>query len=56
MVPFLGLGEFLERDRVIPRTHWRTDKKEIDEWCENKIQAFTVRELQCIANDREVEE
>ena len=28
----------------MPRTHWRPNKKEIDEWFENKIQEFAVRE------------
>ena len=26
------------------RTHWRPNKKEIDEWFEKKIQEFTMRE------------
>ena len=44
MVPLLGPREFLERDQVVPREHWKPKKKEIEEWFEKQIQEFAIKE------------
>ena len=44
MVPLSGSVAFWERDQVIPRPHWKPDRKEIDEWFEQQVQEFSVKE------------
>ena len=44
MVLLSGPGEFLERDRVMPREYWRPERVEIEEWFEKQVQEFDVKE------------